>query len=122
MKAIIKYDEFAHPPLMRMYIHGCPHKRQVREVIQKFREELLFVAKRSIGNQVDFPINHPIDLELFLTNPASPDLDHLLEAVYMAVDGKSMKGPSILTDDRHIQSVKISKFYSEKPTKRDGAR
>jgi len=122
MKAVIQYDEYAHPPLMRMYIHGCPHKRQQREVIQQFREELLYVAKRSIGNVVDFPIDHPIDLELVLTNPSSPDLDHLLEAVYMAMDGKSMKGASILTDDRHIQSVKLSKMYTEKPTKRDGAR
>ncbi len=101
MKAIIQYDEYAHPPVMRMYIHGCPHKRQQREVIQKFREDLLYVAKRAIGNIVDFPID---------------------QAIYMAMDGKSMKGASILTDDRHIQSVKMSKMYTEKPTKRDGAR
>ena len=122
MKAIVQYDEFAEPPRLRMYIHGAPHKRQVREVLQRFREDLLHMAKRQIGNQVDFPIDHAIDLELVYINPASPDLDHLLEATYQALDGKSLKGPSILVDDRHIQSVKMKKMYNTTRTKRDGAR
>jgi hypothetical protein len=49
-------------------------------------------------------------------------LDHLLEAIFMAMDAKSLKGPSIMKDDRHIQSVKISKYYPNEATKRDSQR
>lgn len=122
MQAIIRYDPESHPPMLTMYIHGCPHKRQVREVLQRFRDDLYWVAERSISNVVDLPIDHPIDLTLFLTNPASPDLDHLLEAVFMALDAKSLKGPSIMKDDRHIQKVIISKYYPNHATKRDSQR
>lgn len=122
MKAILRYDPDCHPPLLTMHIHGCPHKRQHREVLQRFREDLLAIAKRSIANDVDLPIDHPIDLKLFLTNPASPDLDHLLEAIFMALDGKSLKGPSIMKDDRQIQAVTMAKYYPNPATRRDGSR
>ena len=122
MKAQIRYDPYSHPPLLTLHITGCPHKRQVREVLQKFREDLYDVAKRSISNDVDLPINHEIDLSVFLVNPASPDIDHLLEAIFMAMDSKSLKGPSIMKDDRMIQKVTISKYYPNEATKRDGAR
>lgn len=122
MKARVLYDKYSHPPVLTLHIHGCPHKRQIREVLQKFREDLYDVAKRSISNDVDIPIDHPIDLVAHLINPASPDLDHLLEAIFMAMDAKSLKGPSIMKDDRHIQSVKISKYYPNEATKRDSQR
>lgn len=124
MKAFINYDEHAEPPVLRMYIHGCPHKRQITPVLQRFREELLEAAQRQIGSQVDFPIMHDIDLHCTLVNPASPDLDHLIEAIYMAMDGKngSLKGPSILDDDRQIQALNIKKYYPNPATKRDGQR
>jgi hypothetical protein len=122
MKCMARYDQFSHPPVLTLHIHGCPHKRQHRAVLQQLREELYAAAIRGIGSEVDLPIDHPIDLKLFLTNPASPDLDHLLEAVYMAVDGKTLKGPSILTDDRHIQSVNMAKYYPNEQTKRDSQR
>lgn len=72
MKAIITYDEYAHPPILKLYIRGAPHKRQHREVLQQYREDLLYFAKRQVGNVVDFPIDHPIDLEVIFVNPASP--------------------------------------------------
>jgi Holliday junction resolvase RusA-like endonuclease len=122
MKLVIRYDDMVHPPVLTMYIHGCPHKRQHRAVLQQFRDELTLSATRQISHAVDLPIDHPIDLVLSFTNPASPDLDHLLEAVFMAMDAKSLKGPSILKDDRHIQKVTMSKMYIGHPTKRDGAR
>lgn len=122
MKIIVKYDPDMHPPLLTLHIHGCPHKRQHREVLQHFREELLWAAKRTISNVVDLPIDHSIDLYAFLTNPASPDLDHLTEAIFMALDGKSLKGPAILKDDRHIQSIAIKKYYPNEATKRDSQR
>jgi len=122
MKTILKYDDLSHPPILRMYIHGCPHKRQHREVLQKHREELYDLAERRIGHVVDLPITHPIDLEVFFTNPASPDLDHLIEAVFMMLDAKTLKGPSILADDRLIQKVTMSKYYNTEKSKRDGLR
>ncbi len=125
MKTVVKYDDTVIPPVLRLYIHGCPHKRQHREVLQKHREELYLQVRHAyLHNRfpAKLPINHPIDLEILFTNPNTPDLDHLLEAVFMMLDGKSLKGPSLLTDDRLIQSVKMSKYYPNAPTKRDGAR
>lgn len=122
MKATILYDQFAQPPKMTMYIVGCPHKRQLREVLQKFREDLLHSATRQIANVVDMPIDHPIDLDVTLINPASPDLDHSMEAIFMAMDGKSLKGPSMLKDDRQIQKFTVAKFYPNEATKADNQR
>jgi len=121
MKAIFRYDEFAHPPKMHVSIHGAPHERQHREVLQKYRDELTASFQRQLPN-VAIPIDHPIDLEVFFTNPASPDLNHLLTALFAAMDTKSLKGLAILTDDRHIQKVVMSKYYIGKQTKRDGIR
>jgi len=121
MKAIFRYDEFSHPPRMMINIHGAPHERQHREVLQKYRDDLTDAFKRQLPN-VTIPIDHPVDLEVFFTNPASPDLNHVLTALFAAMDAKSLKGPSILTDDRHIQKVVMSKYYIGKPTKRDSVR
>lgn len=132
MKAIIHYYEdweVPHPlnlftslPVLYMTIHGAPHKRQHRKVLQKYREDLYEIASRrdrGIINKIDLPINHEIYLWTLYTNPNSPDLDHTEEALFMALDGKSLSGPSILTDDRMIQGVTKNKFYSNPPTKRD---
>lgn len=122
-KFMISYDNTEYPPLLRMNIRGCPHKRQHRAVLQRFREEMLMSANRQIGHLVDLPIDHPIDLELFLVNPASPDLDHLLEAIFMALDGKSLSGPSLLTDDRLISGIrKMSKYYDTPAVRADTER
>lgn len=132
MKAIIRYyieEEipemyrfFTSLPILDMTIHGAPHSRQHRAVIQKYREDLWDLATRRIATQVELPIDEPIFLKVLFTNPNSPDNDHLLTALYMALDGKTLKGPSILTDDRHIQGVLMNKFYPNPPTKRDGMR
>jgi hypothetical protein len=122
MKIIAQYDQYATPPMLTLYIHGAPHKRQHRAVLQEYREELLRAAHRGIASQVDLPIEHDIELTILFTNPNSPDLDHLIEAVFMGMDGKSLRGPSVLVDDRQIQAVKMRKFYPNEATKRDGAR
>ena len=121
-KVIARYDEYSHPPILTLHVHGAPHKRMHRAVLQKYREEVYAAAMRGIASIVDLPIDHPIDLKVLFTNPASPDLDHLIEALYMAIDGKTLKGPSILTDDRHVWKVEMSKFYPDKQTKRDSQR
>lgn len=122
MKVVAGYDHLTFPPTLTLNVHGCPHKRQHREVLMMFREEINEAMRIAVADHRAFlPIDWPIDLIVFLVNPNSPDLDHLLEAIYMAVDGKTLDGPSILTDDRLIQSVKISKFYPNEPTKRDSS-
>jgi hypothetical protein len=128
MKAIIRFfDEGDHPmqnllPLLDFSIHGAPHKRQDREVIQRYREDLYALAVRRIADKVILPIDFPLELNVLFTNPCSPDIDHLIEALYMALDGKTLEGPSILTDDRHIQGIRAFKYYPNPPTKRDGER
>jgi len=121
-KVIARYDDYAHPPILTLHIHGAPHKRMHRAVLQRFREDIYAAAIRGIGSLVDLPIDHPIDLKVFYTNPSSPDLDHLIEATYQALDGKSLKGPSVLVDDRHIWALSVAKYYPVKQTKRDGQR
>ncbi len=118
----MRYDQYAEPPVLTLYVHGAPHKRQHREVLQEYRDELYKAAVRGIGSDVDIPIDHAIDLVVVYTNPNSPDLDHLIEATFMGLDQKTLKGPAVLKDDRHIQKVTMSKFYPNEATKRDGAR
>lgn len=131
MKSIIQFDAYAEIPLLRMYLHGCPHKRMHRAVLQRCREELTHSAERQIGHKrqggsiVNLPIDFEIDLEITFINPASPDLDHMIEAVFMMLDGKngSLTGPSVLIDDRLIQGLqKVRKFYPEAKTKRESER
>lgn len=131
MKAIIRYYHdwevpelyrFTSLPLLDMTIHGAPHKRQHRKVLQLYREELYTLAFRRWADKITLPIDWPVGLRVLFTNPNSPDLDHLIEALYMAVDGKTLEGPAIMTDDRHIQALQASKIYSNAPTKRDGMR
>lgn len=122
MKVVAGYDHLTFPPTLTLNVHGAPHKRQHREVLQQFREHINEAMRSAVsGKGMVLPIHWPIDMVVFLVDPNSPDLDHLLEAIYMAVDGKTLDGPSILTDDRLIQSVKISKFYPNEPTKRDSS-
>lgn len=71
---------------------------------------------------VTLPIDHEIDLDVMCVNPLSPDCDHLLEAVFMALDGKTLNGPSVLTDDRLIQQATIRKLYHARRVKRDPPR
>jgi hypothetical protein len=130
MKAIIKYfDEGDYIlwngrsnflPLLEFQIHGAPHKRQHRAVIQKYREDLYSLASRRL--KIVLPIDYPLQVSVLFTNPNSPDIDHLVEALYMALDGKTLEGPSILVDDRLIQGIYADKYYPHEPTKRDGDR
>jgi len=115
----VRLDDSAFPPVLKLNLHHAPHKRMHRRALQQYREDILDSARRSISAQTDLPIDYPIDLEVLYVNPSSPDLDHLLEATFMAIDGKSLKGPSILKDDRLIQKVTMSKFYHSR-SKRDG--
>ena len=130
MKAIIRYyDEdqlpehwryFTSLPVLDLSIHGAPHNRQHRSVLQKYREELYSIAKMKLA--VALPIEWPIFVKVLFVNPNSPDTDHLYMAMCQALDAKTLKGPSILADDRWIQGALVNIFYPHPPTKRDGQR
>lgn len=110
MRAIVEYHAGAHPPLLRLYVHGAPHRRQHMAVIQSYRAELVAAA---LAAGVRVPIRHPIDVKVLFINPCSPDLDNLLTALYQAMDGCTLRGPAVLADDGLIQDVQASKFYPE---------
>lgn len=130
MKAILRYyheDEVPFPlnqftvfPVLDLNIHGAPHSRQHRKIIQQYREELYDLATRKL--RIKLPIDWHITLKVLFTNPNSPDNDHLLTALYMALDSKTLQGPAILADDRWVQDVFLKKMYSYDATKRDGLR
>lgn len=112
-----EYFPRAHPPLLRMTIHGAPHRRIDqnsidrgfdRRIIDAYRVCLVFAGKR-VG--IYEPIDHPIDLELTFVDPTSPDLDNLLTAFYQAVDGRAAGKRSLMVDDGLIQKVTVSKLF-----------
>lgn len=108
MRCIAKYHAETHPPLLKFYIFGAPHRRVHIAVIQKYRECLYRACKKI---EIDLPIEHPIDLSVFFVDPCSPDLDNLITAVYQAMDGATLRKPSVMKDDGLISSVQMSKFY-----------
>jgi Holliday junction resolvase RusA-like endonuclease len=67
------------------------------------------MAEAGIG----MPINYPIDLQVNFVNPSSPDLDNLIMALFRAMDGKTLKGLGILSDDGLIQKVTAMKFFNQ---------
>lgn len=97
-------------PILRLTIHGAPHRREHIATIKAYRTALL-IAARSIG--VLFPIDYPIDLYVLMVNPTSPDNDNLLMALYRAMDGATLGRESVLVDDSLIQEVRLKKFFSQ---------
>jgi hypothetical protein len=108
MKIIMELDRNKWPNVLKISAHDAPHRRQDKASFQIYRNELV-AAGQKIG--IVLPIDDVIDLEILFVRPASPDLDNMLTAFYRAVDGKALKGPSLLTDDGLIQKVTMSKFY-----------
>ncbi len=108
MRAIAEYDERQHPPLLKLWIHGAPHRRVRVEVIAVYRACLLQTCRR-IG--LVMPIDHPIDLKVTFVDPSSPDLDNLLTALYQALDGRTLGRPGVVADDGLIQHVTMGKMF-----------
>lgn len=109
MRCIVEYREQQHPPLLTLYIHDAPHRRMHRRVLQRYRNAL-FVAGLEAG--LILPIDYPVDLNVTFVNPTSPDLDNLLTALYQAIDGNTLRGPSLLADDGLIQAVSMRKMFT----------
>lgn len=102
MRTIIELDASFNPIHLRMFIHNAPHRRAHRAVLTAYRKAL-WEAWRAAGHAET--LNAPVDLYATFINPTGPDLDNLLTALFQALDGKTGKGPTILTDDKLISFV-----------------
>ena len=122
MKCIMEFDKKDYLPVLKLYIFGAPHCRQLDVIHKAFRETLIREAKKI---KLKIPIDYPIDLYVVFIDPTTPDLDNLIDALYRALDAKASlktvkyKGESILTDDGLIQKVIMSKFYPNGPLKNE---
>jgi Holliday junction resolvase RusA-like endonuclease len=110
MKIIVKYDRKAFPPVLSLVIYGAPHRRMHHAVITQYRG---FLRDALTSADVSMPIDEPIDLMVSFINPSSPDLDNLIMALFRALDGKTLRGNGILSDDGLIQKVTMTKFYNQ---------
>ena len=108
MKIIVKYFTDRFPALLRLSIHDAPHRRMHLAVIQQYREAL-YNACLTAG--VPVPLDEPTDLDLLFINPASPDLGGSYLAFEQAVDGSTLKGPSVFTDDALIARLTMICFW-----------
>lgn len=109
MKAKAKYDDSAFPPRLVFEIQGAPHERMSDVMISSYRVCLFMACFRA---DIEVPIRHKIDLVVTFVNPTSPDLDHLLVALYRALDSKTLDRKfAVLEDDGLIQHVTMGKFY-----------
>ncbi len=97
MRCIVKYEHSKR--LLRVYVHGAPHRRVHREVLKRYRVEL-WKAAQAAG--LSEPLTHQINLSATFIDPTGPDLDNLITALFQALDGKCGKGPAILKDDKQI--------------------
>lgn len=110
MKIIAHYAPTLHPPLLTLYIHDAPHRRMHIETIKRYRQ-FIRAACSKIG--VLTPLDHPIDLSVLFVNPSTPDLGNAYLALEQAMDGSTLRGPGIVTDDGLIQKVTMSKFFPQ---------
>lgn len=108
MKILVKYFPDRFPALLRLSIHDAPHRRMHIAVIQQYREAL-FDACKAAG--VPVPLDEPTDIDLFFVNPASPDRGGSYLAFEQAVDGSTLKGPAVFTDDGLIAHVEMDCFW-----------
>jgi Holliday junction resolvase RusA-like endonuclease len=109
VRSIVEFDPRPMPPVLRVYVHGAPHRRIHPAVLAEYRKALweAYLA----GGQTR-TLEGPIDLVATFIDPTGPDLDNLITALFQALDGKSGKGPTILRDDKQISSVKMSNLFS----------
>lgn len=108
MKIIVKYDDGPFPPILKLVIHDAPHRRMHIEVIRQYRDALRMACMRA---GVLFPIDHAIDLDVTFVNPTSPDNGNIYIALEQAMDGKTLNGPGIVTDDSLISNTYIRKLF-----------
>ena len=109
MKIIAQLHEQPWSPLIKLYLHYVPHRRQHNVIIQKYREAL-YKAIAKTGFRM--PYGGPIELDVVLVNPESPDLGNSYLMIERCFDGKALKPPFILDDDSQIQVLHMTKMYT----------
>lgn len=112
MRCIVEYKKPSKPddlPILRLYVHGAPHRRIHRAILAQYRKELYAAA---LSSKIEMPIQDSVELVVTFINPTGPDLDNLIIATFQAMDGKCGKGPTILTDDRLIAFVKAGIMFN----------
>lgn len=83
-------------PMIKLIIHGAPHRRMHHNVIQLYREEL---RRAFHAAEIMTPLDTVHDFRIVFINPCSPDKDNLFVALCQAMDGSTLKPPGILKDD-----------------------
>lgn len=118
MRVIIALKERVDDvPLLRLYIHGAPHRRQHIQVIHRYRDELV---KAAVAAGIKVPITIPIDLWVMFIDPCSPDLDNLHMALARAMDGNAHNRPTLLADDSLISWISgMGTYFPNGPNKGD---
>ena len=110
MRVIAQKIDQPVAPLLNLYIHGAPHRRMHRAVLQQFRG-ILHKAIAKTG--LKMPYQGPIELSIVFVNPTSPDLGNLYSAIERCLDGKALGPPHILEDDGQIQVLRhVSKMFT----------
>src|SRR6266566_1586896 len=111
MKIVLDYDDKVLPHKLKLSVFHAPHKRQHRAMFAQYREALYRAA---MDEGIHDQITAPVDLNVLFVDPTSPDLDHLLEALFIALDGKvklKTNFPALLESDGQVQWVSFGKFY-----------
>jgi len=114
MKIKMHYNYLDFPPLITMSIWGCPHYRQDDRTIMAFRKA---INKAASDAGILYPIDEVVDMNILFIDPTTPDNANSLMALYRAIDGKALKGKSLLTDDGLISKLTIMKFYPSERTR-----
>src|SRR5207247_7869466 len=108
MKVKMHYNYLDFPPLITMSIWGCPHYRQDDATLLRFRK---VINKAASAAGIIYPIDEVVDMNILFIDLTTTDNANSLMALYRAVDGKALKGKSLLTDDGLISKLTIMKFY-----------
>lgn len=109
MRCIVEYDPAPHPPVLKFYIHGAPHRRIHKKILEQYREEIWEAAQHAGIRET---ISHPVELTVVFINPTGPDIGNIYLALEQALDGKTGVGPTILEDDRLVSAAKISILFT----------
>ena len=110
MRVIAKMEGSTVPATLHLIVHGAPHRRMHVRMIQQYREE---IRRACDAAGIHTPIDTTVDLSALFIDPTSPDYDNLLTALYQAMDGATLKGPGILTDDSLIGTVRrLAKYFT----------
>jgi hypothetical protein len=109
MRADASYDDTQTPPVLRLWVHGAPHRRDHEATLKVYRLCILMACHRA---GVITPIDHPIYLKVEFIDPTSPDLGNLYLALERVLDGSNnfLGRKAVLTDDSLIKHVTMGIF------------